>query len=323
MIDFSSSWQPTADLQTLKQRAALLKKTREFFYKRDFLEVETPVLSRYTVTDPFLSSFSTYPTVITPTLFLQTSPEYHMKRLLAAGSGPIFQLTKAFRQDEAGNRHNPEFTMLEWYRPHYNHHELMDEMSDFLAEILGGKRAEKLSYLAAFEKYLSINPHTASIIDLKQCAEQNHIEANFNDNDKDIWLDLLISHCIEPKLGLTHPIFIYDYPASMAALAVTRQDKGKSYSVGERFEVYYQGIELANGFHELTDPLEQRQRFVENLEKRRQWNLPTLSLDEYFLEALNDFPPSSGVALGFDRLLMLALEKQHIEEVMTFSIRNA
>lgn len=310
------NWQPTAEIETLQHRAELLKKTRNFFYQRNFLEVETPILSHHTVTDPFLSSFEI--PQIKDTLFLQTSPEYHMKRLLTAGHGPIFQLTKAFRQEEQGSRHNPEFTMLEWYRPGFNHHNLMDEMNDFLFEILG-KSSTRISYQALFQQELAINPHTVSLQTLKHCALDHDIHlTNFDAADKDVYLDLLLSHCIEPHLGQTAPIFIYDYPASQAALSV------KSGNVGERFEVYYRGIELANGFHELIDPIEQRQRFVENLEKRQYLNLPVLELDEYFLQALeHGLPASSGVALGFDRLVMLALNKKNIKEVMSFSIENA
>ncbi len=321
------TWRPTADINTLHQRAKLIKQTRAFFDARAFLEVETPILSQYTVTDPFINSFSTHATQLTPKLYLQTSPEYHMKRLLAAGSGPIFQLTKAFRQDEAGSRHNPEFTILEWYRPGYNHHQLMDEMNDFLMHIFNThlnltiKNSERISYQEVFEFYLQINPLTASIESLQQCVKNQGIEysaLNDENADKDICLDILMSHCIEPNLGQTCPIFIYDYPASQAALSIQQGQ------VGERFEVYYKGIELANGFHELTDSIEQRARFIGNLEKRKKLNLPELSLDKYFLEALNNgFPPSSGVALGFDRLMMLALGKKNIQEVMSFSITNA
>jgi lysyl-tRNA synthetase class 2 len=310
-----TSWHPTAEIKLLKERDLLVRRTRDFFYQRDFLEVETPILSHFTVTDPFLLSFSTN---TIPPFFLQTSPEYHMKRLLAFGSGPIFQITKAFRQEEQGYRHNPEFTMLEWYRPGYNHHQLMDEMEEFLFTILN-KRASRLTYEALFKQILDINPHTASLNDLKACADENNIHLqNFDDADKDTYLDLLLSHCIEPQLGQDAPVFIYNYPASQAALSV------KQGNIGERFEVYYKGIELANGFHELTDTKEQRQRFVENLEKRQKLNLPEVALDEYFLAALaEDFPPSSGVALGLDRLIMLALNKKNIKEVMTFSIENA
>ncbi len=315
MPPISSSWHPTAEIKSLQERAALVRKTRAFFYDRGFLEVETPILSHFTVTDPFLSSFSTQGK---PTLYLQTSPEYHMKRLLAEGSGPIFQITKSFRQEEQGTRHNPEFTMLEWYRPGYNHHELMDEMNDFLMLVLN-KPSTRITYENLFQQTLGLNPHSASLEDLKSCATANEIQlCNFEEADKDTYLDLLLSHCIEPHLGQEAPIFVYDYPASQAALSI------KKGCVGERFEVYYKGIELANGFHELTDATEQRQRFIENIEKRQKLNLPSLALDEFFLTALEEgFPPSSGVALGLDRLIMLALGKKTIKEVMSFSIENA
>jgi len=322
-----TSWKPTATLDILKQRAALIKKTRLFFEKSGCLEVETPILSAHTVTDPFLSSFSTFALNQNKTYYLQTSPEYAMKRLLAANSGPIFQITKAFRQDEKGSRHNPEFTILEWYMPHYDHHQLMDHMSEYLIFMLSCPTPKKFSYAKIFELYCKINPHLANISDLKICVRENNLDIaplGELENDKDTWLDLLMSHCIEPHLGCDEPVFIYDYPAPQAALSISKITP-EGYAVGERFEVYYQGIELANGFHELRDASEQKKRFEANLEKRRQLNLPELQLDFYFLEALKqgEFPDVSGVALGLDRLFMLILGKKTIADVMSFTIENA
>jgi len=313
-------WQPSANLEDLRKRADLIKQIRAFFDERGLLEVETPILSRYTVTDPHLSSFKTQ-CHSRSAYFLQTSPEYHMKRLIAAGSGPIFQITKVFRQDESGRIHNPEFTMLEWYRPEYHYHQLMDEMDLLLQAILKVKTAERLTYQDVFLRYLNIDPHTAEISALKNCAQEQGIDFKTVNDTHDLWLDLLMSHCIEPQLGEHRPIFIYDYPASQAALAVIRS---KPYPVGERFEVYYRGIELANGFHELTDANEQKQRFLINNQQRKQLNLPELPIDTLFLAALeNGLPPCSGVALGLDRLLMLALQKQHLREVLSFNIERA
>lgn len=313
MAAMITHWQPTACLENLRQRALLLQKVRHFFEQRHYLEVETPVLSRYTVTDPHLSSFAT--TCFGQDFFLQTSPEYHMKRLLAAGSGPIFQITKAFRKDETGSRHNPEFTLLEWYHPGYDLHALMDEVNEFLCMILQTPPAERFSYQAIFQKILGINPLTADITTLKQYAPENTLD---DMADRDTWLDLLMSHCIEPQLGQEKPVFIYDYPASQAALSIIRGD------VGERVEVYYKGIELANGFHELTDPIEQKKRFEANIKQRQQENLPLLDIDTRFLAALeHGLPPASGIALGFDRLIMLALKQQKIRDVMAFTQENA
>ena len=324
----SSGWRPTATMDRLQQRACILRKIREFFYHRDLLEVETPTLCSATVTDPYLHSLSTEVTRgldETQILYLQTSPEYCMKRLLAAGSGGIFQLCKAYRDDEIGAHHNPEFTLLEWYQPNFDHHQLMDDMDALLQGILCCGPAERFSYGALFRHYLDIDPHGCDITVLKQCAERNAIlwagsEESPEGKDKDVWLQLLLSHCIEPRLGQEVPVFIYDYPASQAALARIRQD---AIPVAERFEVYFKGIELANGFHELTDPKEQRARFCADLEKRKTLGEKVVPLDEDLLSALAwGLPDCSGVALGVDRLVMLALGCASLEEVLAFPARR-
>lgn len=326
-MDFTLQWQPTAAISLLKRRAAILAKIRHFFTTRGLLEVETPLLSAAAVTDPYLQSFSTHYTgphagQHGQLLYLQTSPEFAMKRLLAAGSGPIFQICKAFRNDELGRYHNPEFTMLEWYRPGFGQHALMQEVNELLQLILDCPSADKLSYEAVFLDHTGLNPHTSSVDNLQNYAQSVGITtSHLQLKDKDSWLHLLMSHCIEPHLGLTKPCFIYDYPASQAALAQIRPDQPP---VAERFEVYFKGIELANGFHELADAKEQAQRFAADLEKRRTLGLPTITVDQHLLAALDaDFPDCSGVALGIDRLIMLACQTDTLQEVISFTIDRA
>lgn len=323
-----TDWHPSASIENLKQRAQILAQIRQFFVERDVLEVETPILSQASVTDPALHSFKTELMSSgghdKKTLYLQTSPEYAMKRLLAANSGPIFQITKSFRNEECGRYHNPEFTMLEWYQPGFDHMQLMDDMDALLQLILNGKKALRCTYQALFEQYLDICPHSASASALENLAKSQHIPFNFDasqDEEKDFWLFLLMTHCIEPKLGFEAPVFVYDYPASQAALAKVRQGKPP---VAERFEVYIQGIELANGFHELTNAQEQEQRFKQELQMRQSKGLAPLPIDHHLLDALNSgLPNCAGVALGIDRLVMLALGQKHIADVVSFTVLNA
>lgn len=322
------NWRPTANIETLRLRAKLIAQIRNFFTSRGLLEVDTPLLCHSTVTDLHLHSFQTIyqgddhsPLA---DLYLQTSPEYAMKRLLAAGSGPIFQICKAFRNSgEHGRMHNPEFTMLEWYRPGFDHHDLMDEMNDLLQEILNTEPAERFSYAELFIKYVDSNPHTSTTNELKNKAQQLSINEipNFDNENKDNWLFLLMSHIIEPQLGQSAPTFVYDFPSSQAALAKIRADNPP---VAERFEVYYKGIELANGFHELTNANEQRKRFINDLALRKNLNYPAIPIDERFLAALeHGLPDCAGVALGTDRLIMLALNKENIAEILSFTTERA
>jgi len=304
-------WQPSADIETLKKRAEIIKRIRQFFYNKDILEVETQLLSKATVTDVHLHSFK----IENHPYYLQTSPEFAMKRLLGAGSGPIFQLCKAFRDDEIGKNHNPEFTMLEWYRPGFDHHDLMDEMDEFLSCVIDSRNAERISYQDLFLRELDIDPHKTNLEALQKIAD-----VNIEGLDKDDYLNLILSHKIEPTLGQECPTFIYDYPASQATLSKIRQDNPP---VAERFEVYIKGIELANGFHELIDADEQRLRFENDLEKRKSVNLPSVLLDERLLAGLTKMPPCAGVALGIDRLMMIALGKNTLEDVISFSFDKA
>lgn len=321
-------WRPTADWEVLRLRAGLLAQTRAFFAARGVLEVETPVLSAAAVTDPHLLSFSA--SYSGPglrcgqPLYLHTSPEFPMKRLLAAGSGCIYQIAKVFRNGEAGRRHNPEFTLLEWYRLGFDHHRLMTEVAELAATLLAGRLplagVERLSYRELFQRAVQIDPHRTHVPELAARAEALNlaIPSGMPTDDVDPWLDLLLTHCIEPHLGQGCLTFVYDYPASQAALARLRPGDP---AVGERFELYVSGLELANGFHELSDAVEQRRRFEAENAARRVQGLPVMPLDERLLSALEaGLPECAGVALGFDRLVMLAAGKTSIQDVIAFPI---
>lgn len=313
-------WQPSANRDRLHERSRLIQLIRNFFHSRGLLEVETPLLCHTSVTDPFIQSipalFQAHPDAPEQRYYLQTSPEYAMKRLLAAENGPLFQITKAFRQGEVGRFHNPEFTMLEWYRPGFDHHALMDEMDELLQVILKIPAAERLTYQALFLSHLDIDPLTASMEDLAHKAAQQHLEVATAVTDRETWLNLLMTHLIEPTLGKTVPCFVYDFPASMAALA---RIQPSNPPVASRFEVYLHGIELANGFHELQDAAEQRKRFENNNAERIALGLPPYHLDELFLAALaHGLPDCAGVALGIDRLMMIAMNAANISDVIAF-----
>lgn len=321
-------WQPTASIENLRLRAETLTKIRAFFAARVVLEVETPLLCPATVTDVHLQSFvTTYQpggNLPTETLYLQTSPEFAMKRLLAAGSGAIFQICKAFRNDgESGRIHNPEFTMLEWYRPGFSHHDLMNEVDELLQTILNTQPAERLSYAEVFKQHADLDPHQSSVTELKRTVHNlaGPELAAYNFEDRDTWLHLLMTHVIEPKIGHKKPTFIYDFPISQAALARIRHEDPP---VAERFEVYFDGVELANGFHELTDAKEQQQRFENDLLKREKLDYPSVPIDCAFLAALqHGLPQCAGVALGIDRLIMLAAKTHSLDDVISFPLLRA
>ncbi len=303
-----------------------MKKIRHFFETKEVLEVDTPTLSHATVTDIHLQTFNT--NFVGPgyangkTVYLMTSPEFHMKRLLAAGSGSIYQICKSFRNEECGRYHNPEFTMLEWYRVNFNHHDLMDEMDEFLQLTLGVAKTERKTYQQAFVECLSVCPLEASIEDLKLVAAQLGLSdiAKYETN-RDTLLQLLFSVGVENKIGQEFPVFIYNFPATQAALAKINPDDSR---VAERFEVYYKGVELANGFHELDNAQEQRERFENDNTMRLKMGLDMQPIDEHLLDALSvGFPECSGVALGIDRLIMLALNSEHIRDVIAFDFPRA
>ena len=317
-------WQPTASVKNLLTRAKLLAEIRRFFTDRGLLEVETPVLSEFGVTDVHLATFSTE--FISPfgeqskTLWLSTSPEYHMKRLLAAGSGPIFQIGKVFRNEEAGNRHNPEFTMLEWYRPHFDMYRLINEVDDLLQQILECPPAESMSYQFAFQQYVGLDPLSADLSELAEKAKKHQLIGAENEN-RDTLLQFLFSTVVEPQSGQEAPVVVYHFPASQAALA---QISSEDLRVAERFEFYYKGLELANGFHELSDAREQLRRFQQDNLQREKMGLPVRAIDTRLLAALQaGIPNCSGVALGVDRLLMIAMATESIKDVISFAIDNA
>jgi lysyl-tRNA synthetase class 2 len=321
-----TQWQPSAKLDVLRQRALIIKKIRQFFDEKDVMEVDTPALCHASVTDLNLRAFSCrFDDPLSPVatqLYLQTSPEFAMKRLLCAGSGAIYQLSKAFRNEEAGRVHNPEFTMLEWYRPDYDHFMLMNEVETLVCAILGKANAGRLTYQQAFIQHLQFDPLLEDMASLKRlCTSLGYTELALTESDPDILLNLLFSQHIEPAISQHQPCFVYDFPASQAALARLNPNNPL---VAERFELYYRGVELANGFHELSDASEQRRRFEQDNKKRHQVGLPTIAVDEFFLAALESgLPHCAGVAVGVDRLIMLALDCQHISEVLAFGYANA
>lgn len=311
-------WRPAASRQALERRAAVLAAIRAFFAARGVLEVETPLLSAAAVTDPHLTSFRVAGGE--DALYLRTSPEYAMKRLVAAGSGPIYELAKAFRQGEAGRLHNPEFTILEWYRPGWDHHALLDEVDALLAEVLGASAAERVTYAELFAGHCGVDPHRDGVSRLSKAAAENGVDA-VGELDRDGWLQLLLTHVVEPRLGRGRPSFVLDFPASQAALARVRPGDPP---VAERFEVYVEGVELANGFHELADAGEQRRRFEADLVTRRAQGLPEVPVDERLLAALESgLGDCAGVALGVDRLAMLAAGAGSLAEVTAFPFDRA
>ncbi|MDR3442799.1 MAG: elongation factor P--(R)-beta-lysine ligase [Legionella sp.] len=312
-------WQPSASIESLRQRAQLIATIRDFFTKRSYLEVETPVMARYGTTDVYLSNIKA--TFRGEAYSLQTSPEYHMKRLLAAGSGPIFQLARVFRDDELGRWHNPEFTLLEWYQLGIDHHALMDEMDLFLQAILQSQPMIRKTYQQAFLEACGIDPLSAPIEQMRQVLVRHDLDnvLDTDECDRDQYLFLLMSHVVEPFLGKEPaPVAVYNFPASQAALAQINN------GVAERFEIYYQGVELANGFHELTDAAAQAKRFALDRQIRDEKGFPPVEADKYLLEALeHGLPSCSGVALGIDRFLALALKQPGIASIISFDFSRA
>lgn len=312
-----TDWRPGATRGMLHERARLNAGIRAFFADRGVLEVETPLLCATAATDPHLDAFRV------GDRWLQTSPEFAMKRLLAAGSGPIFQLGKAFRAGDYGVRHNPEFTLLEWYRPGYTLGELMDETSLLLQATLGAALSfdacERTTYRALFEARLGINPHAADAPGLRALVERETSYGSAADLDATACLDLLFSLCVEPALGHERPVFVFDFPAAQASLArIVRNADGDR--VAARCEVYVRGMELANAYDELLDAGEQARRFDADNLARRARGLPEIPPDERLVAALaSGLPPCSGIALGVDRLLMLRTGAETLDAVLAFS----
>ena len=312
-------WKSGATLATLKLRAKLLAITRKFFADRGVLEVETAALSRSATTDVHLDSIAAFfaPASSSQKFYLQTSPELQMKRLLAMGVGPIYQVCKAFRGDPSTSRHNPEFTILEWYRPSFCLTQLMEEVEDFVKVTIGCPEVPKYSYLEVFEGVTGLNPHKCSLKELKKVAH-NRLDIASTGLRFSEYLDLLMTEFIEPNLP--EYCFLYDYPKGHAAMAVIENDSDGN-QVARRFELYCKGIEIANGYFELTDPVEQRKRLEFDNAERSEKGLPKMPVDEKFLAALSvGVPQGSGVALGLDRLLMIMGEVEDIDSVLAFSI---
>lgn len=320
-------WSPSATLDAIRARATLLARIRAFFAATGVLEVETPCAARCAGTDPALDSLVTQwhgpghagglP------LYLHTSPEFPMKRLLAAGVGPIYQVCKVFRDGERGRLHHPEFSLLEWYRPGWGYQQLMNEVADLVRLTLGRPDLpmERVTYRGLFRERLGVDPWAVGIGPLRDQALKRGISgAESLDLDQDGWLDLLLTHCLEPGLGRGCLTFLCDYPPSQAALARLRVDE---VPVAERFELYLEGVELANGFQELTDAAVQGERFRTDLETRRRQGRATPPIDAALLAALGaGMPEGAGVALGLDRLLMAITGADHIDEVLAFPIER-
>jgi len=320
----ATDWRPTATPGALRQRAALLTRVREFFAARGVLEVETPVLSAAGVSDPQIESLVTRIAGLHGPFFLCTSPEFHMKRLLAAGSGDIYQLCRVFRDAERGRWHNPEFTLLEWYRLGFDDAALMTEVEELVTRLLAPERrlppAEWLTYHQALRRHVGVDAHTASERDLELAAARHGIVCRA-DLERDARLDVLMGLVAGPQLGRGRLCFVCDYPASQASLA--RLKPGLP-PVAARFELYPDGIEIANGFHELANLDEQRGRFARDLRIRRERGQIEPPTDERLLAALAaGLPDCAGVALGFDRLVAIALGATALAPAMAFSVDNA
>lgn len=320
-------WRPGADLSALKARAGMLAAVHGFFAEAGVMAVETPLLAPAAGTDPAIEPLQSrftgpgHPHGLP--LYLQTSPEYHMKRLLAAGSGPIYQVTRAFRDGEAGRRHNPEFSILEWYRPGFGHYALMDEVAALVQHVLGQVLpVRQCAYHELFDTTFGIDPLTEPTERLAALAAERCLGVGADLTlERDGWLDLLLTSCIEPELGQGELTFVTDYPASQAVLARLNPDDPRTAA---RFELYLNGLELANGFHELTDADEQRARFEQDRTARRANGQPDIVSDEAFLAALQSgMPDCSGVALGLDRLLMCVLGEDDIRRVQAFPLDRA
>jgi len=307
------NWHPSASLDVIRQRARIYGQIRAFFNTRGCLEVDTPVMMPTTGTEVNIASLEV--PYNEHRLYLQTSPEYAMKRMLAAGSGSIFQICHAFRHGEAGRLHNPEFSLLEWYRVGYDYRRLMDEIELLITTLsLSHCEFNRVSYRELFRQSLQLDIDGLAIEALRDQCERLIPGTDSRELDIDQCLDLLLAMAIAPTLR--GYLFVYDYPISQAALA---RPSAEDASVAERFELFYDGVELANGFSELTDASQQRARFEQDTRLRKARGLPEVEIDQRLLAALESgIEDCAGVALGLDRLLMVLLDLDYIEEVLTF-----
>lgn len=310
-------WRPTATAESIKVRARMLEDIRAFFTQRNLLEVDTPALSQWASTDPNTHSFAL--DAGQDRRFLHTSPEYPMKRLLAAGVGDIFEISKVFRVGEMGRYHNPEFSLLEWYRVGWDHWQLIAEVDELLHEVLSGytslETSRQISYREAFRQTAGLDPFDCTDGLLSRRAADFGIDIQ-SALERDEWLDLLMSQIVASEFPKDRLTYLYDYPASQSALAKIRLDNPP---VAERFEVFWGPLELANGYHELTQADQQRKRFMAERRHRNQHGLADTPIDTLLLDALeHGMPDCAGVALGLDRLLMMATGAKHIQEVIAF-----
>ena len=329
-----TDYQPTASIKLLKRRAEILSSIRRFFDGRNFFEVETPILSNDIVVDRYLEPIPVnYSDVISNAgdskrLWLQTSPEFGMKRLLASGAEATYEITKAFRAGEAGDRHNPEFTMLEWYRVGDDYQAGMDLLAEFTLEIFKVfqkefEQVEQKTYRDVFLEYADLDPFQSDITGFKKHSKDTGIDlpASFDNEDIDFWRNLILTHTVEPNLGKANPVIVCDWPASQAALAKIRKDQ---HPVAERFELYVNGVELANGYHELLEADELRQRNVKVNNQRTSDGTPPLPVESRLLGAMKaGLPACSGVAMGVDRLVMVLLGAKSIRDVIAFPVDRA
>lgn len=322
-------WVPSCNFEMLAARARLYNEIRCFFRELNVLEVETPILSGRTVTDPFISSFNVAhaPIAGRDKTYLQTSPEFSMKRLLAAGSGSIYQIAKSFRVGEEGRFHNPEFTLLEWYRVGFGLHELELEIEDLLRRLYEGFgrsfSAKKISYLDLFINFTGLHPLTSDLLEMEVLARQRGLEdaAEICGRDRSRWLDFLFSQLVQPCLCKDSVYFVRPYPALLPSLALKSPNQDGWV---ERLEIFAAGIEIANGFHELCDPCEQSERFQRDVEARRRDGLEEVVPDERLISALESgLPDCAGVALGLDRLLMVLMRKRRLSETLSFDYSTA
>ncbi|MGR9086012.1 MAG: EF-P lysine aminoacylase EpmA [Gammaproteobacteria bacterium] len=325
----TAEWHPACSLEHMRFRAHLLRTIRDYFFEHAVLEVETPLLGSAIGTDPQLAFFSTE--FLWPpkrhTLFLQTSPEFAMKRLLASNSGSIYQICKAFRNSEVGRYHNPEFTLLEWYRVGFDLPRVMEDCENLILRLFEGHRdlggTVKISYQEAFRQYTGLNALEFSHADYCAYAKENHIPeaAKICGREHSTWLDFLFSSRVQPHLGENALCMVYGYPACHSSLARTNADDPR---IADRVELFIDGIELGNGFYELTDPAEQSRRFAEELTIRKQRRLPIVPIDTRLIAALESgLPECSGMAIGLDRLQMVLCRLNSIDDVLGFPVHRA
>lgn len=307
-------WRPSADIDALRLRARLLRVVREYFDDQGVMEVETPALCSTTVTDPSIESLGLHDCA-GRAWYLQTSPEFAMKRLLAAGSGSIYQIARAFRDGERGRHHNLEFSILEWYRIGFDHHRLIDDVDRLLDRVLGPQPSSRMTFRDAFSRHLDMDPHAATMAELHSVCESRGFASRRAAATRDECLDHLLAHAVQPALGPGR-VYLFDFPASRAALARVRTG---SPSVAERFELFIDGIEVANGYHELRDAAELRRRMRRDIETRRGADRRAPAADERLIAAHEaGLPACAGVAVGFDRLVMLAGGHGALRAVLAF-----